>query len=219
MSEGCREFIEMSLEDIYSEGNAGDIVLLASLKLGRFSEQWTKFDIDARKKYSASDTAQERRNKAINDNLEALKPLSDKEIYIVYEAPKPIFKTPTFRCAKWFNAGNPLCVDGFSVSRDELVEYRQPIMTSLETITSQLENSFIYDPFDVLCPEDQCNAFKEGKPLYFDGDHLSGYGNMVVYKDFQRFIDFTINPEMSSLQPQTLTENSSSESVNGLKLN
>jgi SGNH domain (fused to AT3 domains) len=37
-----------------------------------------------------------------------------------------------------------------------------------------------------LCSASSCNAFENGKPLFYDGDHLSGYGNDVLYPVFRR---------------------------------
>ena len=40
----------------------------------------------------------------------------------------------------------------------------------------------IWDPFPILCASDPCRAFDPaGRPLFFDGDHLSGHGNDLVY--------------------------------------
>jgi len=37
----------------------------------------------------------------------------------------------------------------------------------------------------LLCPGEHCLPTREGKPLFFDGDHLSGYGNRLLLPDFQ----------------------------------
>jgi hypothetical protein len=62
-------------------------------------------------------------------------------------------------------------------------------MESLHKLTGILPNSKIYDPFYRLCPNDECEALSGDKPLFFDGDHLSSYGNMVLYDDFKEYID------------------------------
>jgi hypothetical protein len=38
----------------------------------------------------------------------------------------------------------------------------------------------------LLCPHTNCSAYLEGRPLYFDGDHLSGHGNRLLYPAFLR---------------------------------
>lgn len=43
----------------------------------------------------------------------------------------------------------------------------------------------LFDPLPSLCPEGPtCEGFRNGRPLFFDGDHLSAYGNQVVYPAF-----------------------------------
>ncbi|MNO07791.1 hypothetical protein D3C81_2301380 [compost metagenome] len=37
----------------------------------------------------------------------------------------------------------------------------------------------------LLCPGEQCLPTRDGKPLFFDGDHLSGYSNRLLLPDFQ----------------------------------
>jgi hypothetical protein len=43
----------------------------------------------------------------------------------------------------------------------------------------------VWDAFPVLCPDDICRTEKDGRPLFFDGDHLSAYGNLVIYPSFK----------------------------------
>jgi hypothetical protein len=41
----------------------------------------------------------------------------------------------------------------------------------------------------VLCKGNTCSVFEGDKPLFFDGDHLSSYGNQKLYPDFVNHID------------------------------
>jgi hypothetical protein len=36
----------------------------------------------------------------------------------------------------------------------------------------------------VLCSVDTCSSSRNGHPLFFDGDHLSGFGNAALVDDF-----------------------------------
>jgi hypothetical protein len=48
----------------------------------------------------------------------------------------------------------------------------------------QSEKGF-WEPFAVLCPGEVCSAFDpQGRPLYFDADHLSHVGNRVLEASF-----------------------------------
>jgi hypothetical protein len=54
----------------------------------------------------------------------------------------------------------------------------------MQELSNQIPNVSLWDPFDTLCPGEQCAALKDGYPLFFDGDHLSNYGNWVLYQNF-----------------------------------
>jgi hypothetical protein len=107
---------------------------------------------------------------------------------VVFEAPKPIFKTPPFRCSDWFNAKNSVCSDGFDMDRRELEELRRPILQTMLALANHLTIVTIWDPFPVLCPEEVCHEFRGKKPLYFDADHISGYSNDLLFKSFDNHI-------------------------------
>ena len=38
----------------------------------------------------------------------------------------------------------------------------------------------LWDPMPVLCDDALCPAQRDGRPLFFDGDHLSAHGNRVL---------------------------------------
>jgi peptidoglycan/LPS O-acetylase OafA/YrhL len=50
----------------------------------------------------------------------------------------------------------------------------------------------ILDPLPYLCHDGRCYASKDGRPLYFDDDHLSEYGNKLLIPMFQQV--FNKNP-------------------------
>jgi hypothetical protein len=51
----------------------------------------------------------------------------------------------------------------------------------MNEIVSKVPGVRVWDPFPVLCPGDKCNAFVEGRPLFFDADHLTAYSNSLLY--------------------------------------
>lgn len=42
----------------------------------------------------------------------------------------------------------------------------------------------VLDPLPYLCPNGHCRSSKDGRPLYFDDDHLSEYGNKLLVPMF-----------------------------------
>jgi peptidoglycan/LPS O-acetylase OafA/YrhL len=188
LDEGCRDFLTAAFEDINSQAGAGDVIFLASLKLKLFTNSWGIGDVDEAREMMVSKESGEDRRIALRDNLALLEPLTERGVSVIYEAPKPIFKSPAFRCAKWYNVGNPVCRGGLEIDREELLDYRQPVMDNLESIETAMRNTYVYDPFEVLCPGNVCKAIVDSKPLVFDSHHLSGYGVLTVYPDFKRFM-------------------------------
>jgi len=199
----CTTYWDSAIDDISLLSKQGDVLFLPSLKLQKFTEQWEKNNEADARRIMQSVTTKAERAAAIKENIQNLSSLADKGISIIYEAPKPIFKSPPFRCSEWFNTGNPICRDGLTISKEELQNYRLPVMNSLNSISDELKNAYVYDPLDVLCPGETCASIVEGKPLFFDGDHLSAYGNMVVYDDFIGFLQKVENSSSPAIFSQT----------------
>jgi hypothetical protein len=194
-SAGCQRFASGALEDIKQKAKPGDVVFLPSLRLERFGDQWATFPERAvmESMYGAKAVLDQR--EALKEANSVLQPFLAVGLHVVFEAPTPIFKSPAFRCSDWFNASNPICVQGFTLTRDYLQGYRKPIVNSLGILAASNPAVTVFDPFDFLCPNETCSVFDKGMPLFFDGDHLSGYGNLMLYSPFvsflkrQRFLD------------------------------
>jgi len=46
----------------------------------------------------------------------------------------------------------------------------------------------VWDPLPILCPDKMCQAYRDGMPLLFDGDHLSGFGNRLLLPTFKSYM-------------------------------
>jgi hypothetical protein len=57
-------------------------------------------------------------------------------------------------------------------------------MDSINQLTRDYHNVSMWDPSSQLCPLNPCSAFDGDKPLFFDGDHLSGYGSLMIAPSF-----------------------------------
>jgi SGNH domain (fused to AT3 domains) len=109
--------------------------------------------------------------------------------FAVLEAPKPIFRSPTYRCAEPYNRTNPICSDGTEVDRHELERLRKPALEALTHLASVVPDVRVRDPFPILCPPaPRCSAFSNGRALFFDADHISGYGNSVLLPSLLAFV-------------------------------
>ncbi len=139
--------------------------------------------------YSRSAYSESRRQLALTETEALISRLAARGIRVLVDAPKPVFQMPPYRCADRFNRMNPICALGGRVSRDQLLQLRQPVMESLGELERKFDTVTLWDPFPVLCPGEVCSAFDDkGAPLFFDGDHLSAQGNRLLYPSFEKLL-------------------------------
>jgi peptidoglycan/LPS O-acetylase OafA/YrhL len=187
-SERCRKFYENVLGDIASRLRPGDFVFLPSLRLPRLCDQWARFSEAAAHDKLFGRQAIDSRQAALAEADLVLETLVRHGALVIFEAPKPIFRAPAFRCSDWFNRRNPICAGGLTMSRDYLLQYRKPILDAMHTLSQRHEHVYVWDPFDALCPTMTCEAVVNGSPLFLDGDHLSAHGNRVLYPEFVKVL-------------------------------
>jgi peptidoglycan/LPS O-acetylase OafA/YrhL len=179
----CQKFYTAMVEDIRMRAKAGDLLFLPALRLARIGYEWAPNPrrIQLTALHSVKDDSLRRtatvEAKAITHSL------IEHGIRIIFEAPKPMFRAPPFRCSDWFNRNNPICEPGFTMPRADLLMYREPVMAQLRELALEPGVS-IWDPFNAFCPGAVCEAVSDGKPLFFDGDHPSGAGNERAYGSF-----------------------------------
>ena len=177
-----------AIDDMLARARAGDIVFLPALRLARLSNQFARPDEAAAWDSMTGRASLAGRRKAERDLLALLQPLVARGLHIVLEAPKPLLRAPPFRCTDWFNASNPICEPGLAIAREEIERYRKPVLDSFARMSAKTPAISIWDPLPVLCPGHECLSSMEGRPLYFDGDHLSAHGNRVLFPSFERHL-------------------------------
>ena len=168
-----------------TQARAGDVLFLPGLRVPRLVEQYELLDQQHVLAAVRSEEAAAARKAEVYGAIAALKPLADRGVRIVLEAPKPVLPAPPFRCSDPFNRGNPICVNGMVVTRERMEALRAPALSSLQQVAQALPGASVWDPLPVLCTGVSCQPGQAGKPLYFDGDHLSGHGNRVLLPSFR----------------------------------
>ena len=184
----CKEKTRKILNNILEKSSPGDIVLFTSLQAMRLTDQWTKLDVQGLSKYIHSDVGGTVLKTAYDDAKLIVTTLSDSGLYVIVDVPKPTLKAPPYRCSDWFNQDNPICSEGSSISRIEMEHLRKPILRSMQEMQKENTNFHLWDSFSVLCPGKVCTSHINNRPLYFDADHLSGYGNKVLYPSFKQLL-------------------------------
>ena len=187
----CAQFAAAALSLLESDGKPGDVVLLPSLRLERYGDQWARFkveDVQARM-YNAQTAVT--RQAALLEAQSVIARLSARGLRTVFAAPLPVFKAPAFRCVDWFNEANPICKGGHQMPLDELQRLRAPVMSAMQALQTDRPLVDIWDPLTTLCPAvaaGSCSSMLEGRPLFFDGDHLSAYGNFKLYPSLKAML-------------------------------
>jgi len=184
----CAEVFDSYLDEIRETSSPGDIVFLASLRMNKICDQWDILKSKQELNISEDENHLNDYNDALLETAEIISIFKNMNLHVVIDAPKPVFSSPVFRCSDWFNRSNPICSAGFSMDRNFLLQYRQPVMNSLAVLSKQFPNLTVWDPFPILCEKGTaCSVFDQqnGKPLFFDGDHLSAHGNRVLYPSFE----------------------------------
>ena len=189
-SEYCAAGQRAAIKDVLSLARPGDVVFLASLRLPRIVDQWGPVSphLEGRT-LSRSNSELEGVAAATKDAPKWLSPFIDADLKVVFEAPKPIFRAPVFRCVDRYTRANPICDPGLSEDRAALEKYREPATKAIGSLVAASSAVYVWDPFPVLCPGPQCDALVNGRPLFFDADHISALGNKVLFPSFRRFLD------------------------------
>ncbi len=189
-TEACRAFRARAIEEILADARPGDVVWLDSLRMPRLSEQG-----GSTARAAAPDVADDSASRRVAaDEAEALvDKLRRAGLWIVINAPLPVLPAPAFRCSDWFNRSNPGCRAGLSVAWERLEGQRRVALDTLERIAAPRPEVRVWDPFPILCPSDPCTAIRDGRPVFFDGDHLSGHGNELLLPSFLAMLE-TLRP-------------------------
>lgn len=185
MPPGCADYDAAVRAEITRLAQPGDVVLLVSLRVPRLSDQFVLFDADTQMASELSAEGAAGRAVEVASSIARWKPLADAGVRIVLEAPKPVLPAPPYRCSDRFNAANAVCRNGMAVQRSWMEAYRAPALASLQQVAAGLPGATVWDPLPVLCNRDQCAARLDGKPVFFDGDHLSGHGNRLLLPSLQ----------------------------------
>lgn len=174
LDDACRAANTRMHNTILNGAREGDVVFLPSLRLHRYrSQDDDVIDLGPTVAPAA----------AFDEARAFIAALTAKKVKVVLEAPKPVFKSPPFRCVDWFDRMNPMCAAGFSEDRAGFERRRAPVLER-ERALAETPGVSIWDPAPVLCGPSRCDAIVDGKPLFFDADHISGYADDRLLPSF-----------------------------------
>lgn len=184
-SESCIASASASLADAVGRLRAGDVVFLPSLRLPRYVVQDKVRPDSLVESMVWGEQASAEREGAMSAARDIIVRLRNTGARVVIQVPNLVFKAPPFRCADWWTATNPVCGQGMVMKRAGFQRLRAPVISALSTLADIDDGVSLFDPLPALCPSgDTCSAFRNGRPLFFDADHLSAHGNEVIYPAF-----------------------------------
>lgn len=186
-SASCSTFGQAAVTDVLASLRPGDIVFLPSLRTPRIADQFTVYGLAAAEAQMASPATAAQRAQDVQAALPILHRLVSSGAKIIFEAPTPVFPAPAFRCADWYDHDNPICAGGTTIPRQTIETLRAPVMTGYADLQNIQPGIAVWDPLPVLCPGQTCDQFVAGHPLFFDGDHLSGYADRLLAPGFLGF--------------------------------
>jgi peptidoglycan/LPS O-acetylase OafA/YrhL len=188
LAPGCAAFRDRVIDDVAHGARPGDVVFLPSLRVPRFRNQWDQQELDTSAAWQAIN---DEFDAGLAEALSILHDMSVPGVHFVFVLPPPIFKTPLFRCADWFNRMNPACDGGTETERRALEQYRQPVVAFADALQKRADGLTIWDPFPILCPGATCSMWRDGKPLFYDTDHISVFANRLLLDPFMAMIEHT----------------------------
>jgi hypothetical protein len=184
----CKEFQSAAIASVLGAAVPGDIVFLPALRLPHIADQFVSFDEATALEQVSSAATAALRVKQEEDFTALLRELVARHVLVVLEAPMPVFRSPAFRCSDWFNHSNPICAGGVTIARTTIETMREPVLEVFNRLRAKTRELYVWDPLSTVCPDPACRAMLDGHPLFFDGDHLSGFGNVMLVPSFERLL-------------------------------
>jgi peptidoglycan/LPS O-acetylase OafA/YrhL len=192
----CPASAKAAQDDILGRLKPGDVVFLPSLRMPRVVDQWARSSDEIVRNQVFGKDAVEGRESSLVAGTAILQSFRSRGANTVIEAPNLILNSPPFRCADPWTRDNPICAGGSTVDRTAFMRLRQPALDAVTRLAGSVPGSGVFDAFPVLCPTGpMCDTYRNHRPLFFDGDHVSAYGNSLLLPAFE-----SLMREVSSLR-------------------
>jgi peptidoglycan/LPS O-acetylase OafA/YrhL len=182
-TEACLTFTRNLIAELSRAATADDVLFLPALRVIRYRDQGEEkiletVNVPDDAEMVAIDSAN------VKARIADLAPLLRRDVTVVLEEPKPVFRSANFLCADWYMQSSLYCGEQKDILRVEQEQRARHGRQMIRLAADLLPRAVIWDAFSVLCPGTACSPYMDGKPLVFDGDHLSGYGDDVLLPSF-----------------------------------
>lgn len=182
---GCADFKRHALAGILNTARSGDVVFFPGHYTRRYRDTWEDEIVPTSDIDDAIDGRQD-----LVELTDMLSPLVNRGLHLLIEGPKPIARSASFRCADWFSKYQTYCTDDPRADRADLL-LRSSNVSEFQTQLAERIGATIWKPFDVLCPprKEKCDVQIEGSPIFYDTDHLSAFGNDLLYPSIRGVVE------------------------------
>ena len=180
----CSEFNDRAIELVNTDFSKQKIFVInraAQAIFGGNEEEKPKLLAYFDKVYQS---ANDRLNKQFSDHfVDTMCSIKNPErVYLVRPYPEMGVDVPKTMARALMLGRSPPQI---SISLDEYHQRRQVIWAAQDEAARQC-GVHILDPLPYFCHDDRCWGSKDGRPLYFDDDHLSEYGNSLLVPMFKQ---------------------------------
>jgi hypothetical protein len=111
---------------------------------------------------------------------------SGKNIILINDAPDLDFNIRSCFDSRPLVINNRKIRDVCGINRSHYNDRYKIYADMLKTITASAPSVKIYNPIDLFCDTELCKATIDGKPLYYNSDHLTILGADLVVDDLLR---------------------------------
>ncbi len=139
-----------------------------------------------------SDGSRSSVDKNLEGFIDASKKLAGKlrninaSLILVAPLPQHPGFTPELCSLQWFR---PLPANTCQkTERDFLERQRQHILEAMNALAMEVNNIYIFDPFDKFCDKKNCHVRRDNTYLFHDDDHLSKEGAILISNDLLSMI-------------------------------
>ena len=202
----CKIDLNGIYNKLLTDVKKGDIVFFSSLRGGRLTDKFTAFDREQLEKYFSKYNIQTKQiyTQLRNEFVPLANQLVKKKAKVILNTPSPVFATLAIRCADWFSINSKTCKNNMFISKHYLTEFNQQMLSSLNILKTTIPAITIWNIFDILCispnfgehkdDKNYCSLFdKNNMPIFHDNDHLSAYGNTILYPHFTELLNSIYN--------------------------
>jgi peptidoglycan/LPS O-acetylase OafA/YrhL len=120
-----------------------------------------------------------------NLNLTVSELLVNHPVYLVQPTPEMRRNIPKTLARNIFNGTNS---DDLSIDYNLYIQ-RNKHVRQLISRTAAENGILVLDPVPYLCFDGRCMAQLKGRPIYYDGDHMSEYGNKLLAPMFRSALE------------------------------